>query len=87
MPLQLSNDFKNFFIDEIDETMRGFQNSKTSEDIFSSPDSPLKTMYVLASVTIEQTFTFIKKMSKTFCRNDVFDIETFDSEQLEKLAE
>ena len=44
-------------------------------------------MYVLAPVTIEQIFTFIKKMNKTFCRNDAFDIKTFDSEQLEKLAE
>ena len=26
-------------------------------------------------------------MSETFCRNDAFDIKTFDSEQLETLAE
>ena len=44
-------------------------------------------MCVLAPVTIEQIFTFIKKMYKTFCRNDAFDIKIFDSKQLEKLAE
>ena len=44
-------------------------------------------MYVLAPVTIEQTFTFIKKNNKTVSRNDAFDMKTFDSEQLEKLAE
>ena len=44
-------------------------------------------MYVLEPVTIKQIFTFIKKMNKTFCRNDAFDIKTFDSEQLEKIAE
>ena len=36
-------------------------------------------MYVLVPVTIEQRFTF--------CRNDAIDIKTFDSKQLEKLAE
>ena len=41
-------------------------------------------MYVLAPVTVEQTFTFIKKIDKTFCRNDAFEIKAFDSEQLEK---
>ena len=45
-------------------------------------------MYVLIPVTIEQIFTFIrKKKNKTFCQNDAFDIKTFDSEKLEKLAE
>ena len=44
-------------------------------------------MYVLAPVTIEQTFTFIKKIIETFCRNDAFDIKTFDSEQFEKKVE
>ena len=67
--------------------MRGFQNCQKSEDIFSIQDFPLKTMYVIAPVTIEQIITFIKKMNKTFCRNDTFDMKTFDSEQFEKLAE
>ena len=44
-------------------------------------------MYVLAPVTIEKTFTIIKQMNKTFCRNDAFDTKTFASEPLEKLAE
>ena len=35
----------------------------------------------------EQIFTFIKKLNKNFCQNDAFDIKTFDSEKLEKLAE
>ena len=26
-------------------------------------------------------------MNKTFCRNDAYDIKTFDSEHLEKIAE
>ena len=87
LSLPLANDFKNFFIDKIDEIMRGFDNCNNAEVIFSIPDFPLNTMYVLAPVTIEQIFTFIKKMNKTFCRNDAFDIKTFDSEQLEKIAE
>ena len=44
-------------------------------------------MYVLAPVTIELIFTFIKKMNENFCRNDAFDIKTIDSEKLEKIAE
>ena len=44
--------------------MRGFQNFQKSEDIFSIPDFLLKTMYVLAPVTIEQISTFIKKLIK-----------------------
>ena len=69
---------------KIDETMRGFDKCNNSDDIFSIPDFPLNTMYVLAPVTIEQVFTFIKQMIKTFCRNDAFYIKTFDSEQLDK---
>ena len=60
LPLPLANDFKNFFY-RIDETMRGFHSCYNSEDIFSTPDFPLNTMYVLAPVTNEQLFTFIKK--------------------------
>ena len=63
-----------------------FDNYNNSEDIFSNPDFPLNTMYVLAPVTIEQIFTFIKKMNKSFSRNIAFDIKPFDSEQLGKLA-
>ena len=61
LPLPLANNFKNFFIDKIDEIMRGFHNCCNSEDTFSIPDFPLKTIYVLTLVTIEQIFTFIKK--------------------------
>ena len=46
--------------------MRGFDNYNNFEDIFSIPDFLLNTMYVLAPVTIEKKFTFIKKMNKTF---------------------
>ena len=67
--------------------MSCIRNFHNSEDIFSIPDFPPNTMYVLAHVTVEQIFTFIKKINKTFCRNDAFDLKTFDSEQLEKLAE
>ena len=56
--------------------MRGFHNYHSSGDTFSIPDCPLNTMYVLAPVTIEHIFTFIKKMNKTICRNDAFDIKT-----------
>ena len=72
LPPQLANDFKNFFIGKIDEIMKGFDNCNNSEDIFSNPYFPLNTMYVLAPVTIEQIFNFIKKINKTFCRNDAF---------------
>ena len=61
LPLPLANDFQIFFIDKIDEIMRGFDNCNKSEDIFSIPDFPLNTMHVLALVTIEQIFTFKKK--------------------------
>ena len=45
-------------------------------------------MFVLAPVTIEQIYTLNKKNErKTFCRNDAFNIKTFDSEHLKKLAE
>ena len=45
-------------------------------------------MFVLAPVTIEKIFTlFEKKINRTLGRNDTFDIEIFDLEQLEKLAE
>ena len=64
LPLPLANDFKNFIIDRTDKIMRGFLNCRNSEDIFSIPDFPLKSMYVLASVTVEQIFTFIKKWIK-----------------------
>ena len=87
MPVPLANDFKIFFIDIIDEILRGFHSCHKSEDIFSIPDFPLNSMYVLAHVTIEQIFTFFKKMNKTFCRNDAFDIKTLDSDQLKKKAE
>ena len=53
LPLPLANDFKNFFIDKIVEIMRGIHNCYNSEDIFSIPDFPLNTMYVLAPVTAE----------------------------------
>ena len=74
LPLPLANDLNNFFIDKIDEIMRSFQNCLNSEDIFLIPGFPLKTMYALAPVTIEQIFTFIKIMNKSFCRNEAFDI-------------
>ena len=81
LPLPLANDFKFFFfIDNIDKIMRGFQNCQNLKIIFSIPDFPLNTMYVLAPVSVRQIFTFMKKMNKTFCRNDVFDIKTFDSD-------
>ena len=67
--------------------MRGLLNSHITEDIFSIPHFPLKTMYVLVPVTIEQIFTFIIKMKKTFCRNDALDTKTYVSEQTEKVAE
>ena len=67
--------------------MRSLLHCRKSEDIFSIPDFPLNTMYVLAPVTIEQLFTFIKKITKTFCRNDAFDIKIFDYEQLDKIVE
>ena len=44
-------------------------------------------MYVLAPVTIEQIFTFTKKIIKTICQNDAFDIKIFVSDQLEKLTD
>ena len=34
LPLPLENDFENFFIDEIDNIMKGFQSYNNSEDIF-----------------------------------------------------
>ena len=80
LPLLLASDFKNFFIDKIDKMLKGFKNCHISEDIFSIPN-------VLAPVTNEQKFTFIKKMNEFFCRNDSFGIKTFDSEHLEKIAE
>ena len=40
--------------------MRDFQNFQMSEVIFSILDFSLKTMYVLAPITIEQILTFIK---------------------------
>ena len=67
--------------------MSDSRNCHNSEDIFSIPDFPPETMYVLAPVTIKLIFSFIKEMNKTFCQNDAFDIKTFDSEQLEKHAE
>ena len=87
LPLQLGNEFKNFFIGKMGEIMGSFDNCNYPEDIFSIPDFPLNTMYVLAQVTIEQVFTFIKKMIKTFCLNDAFDIKTFDSGIKKKIAE
>ena len=77
LPLPLANDFKKIFINKIDEIMRDFRNFQNSEDFFS----------VLAPVTIEQTFTCIKQMNKTFCRNDAFGIKTFDSVQIKKVTE
>ena len=41
--------------------MGGFQNRQNSEDVFSIPDFPLKTIYVLAPVIIKEIFTFMKK--------------------------
>ena len=86
LPLPFANALKKF-MEKIDKIMRGFQDCLNSEDIFSILDFSLKIMYVLAPITIEHIFTFIKKMNKTLCRNDAFDINSFDSEQLEKLAE
>ena len=82
LSLPLANDFMNFFIDKIDKIMRDFKKWHNSEDIFSIADFSLKTMYVLAPVTIEQILTFTKKINKNSCRHDAFDIKTFHSNQL-----
>ena len=81
--LPLTNDFlKKFFIDKIDEIMRGFHTCLNSEDISSIPDFSLSAIYLLAPVTFEHMFTFIKKMYKTFCRNNAIDKKTFDLERV-----
>ena len=87
MHLPLTSDFKNCFIDKTYKTMKGFQKCFNSEDIFTIPDFSLMILHVLAPVTLEQIFTFNKKCIKFFCRNDEFDVKTFDSDQLEKLGE
>ena len=60
LPLPLANDFKKFFIDKIVRIMKVFQICYKSEDIFTIPNFPLKTMCLLARVTIEQILSFIK---------------------------
>ena len=77
LPLPLTNYFKNCFSDKIDKIVRSFQNCQNSEEFFSIPDFPLMTIYVQAPVLIEQMFTFIKKINKTFSLNDAFDIKNF----------
>ena len=48
--------------------MSGLQNCHNSKDIFSIPDFPLKTIFVLAPFTNEQILTFIKKLIKLSVR-------------------
>ena len=53
-------------------------------------DSRFPSKYHVGTSTCHyQTNIYLrqKKINKTFCRNDAFDIKTFDSEHLEKLAE
>ena len=51
------------FIDYLDKIMGGLEicNYSDSEDKFWIPDFSLEPMCILASVTVEQTFTFMKK--------------------------
>ena len=61
-PLSQANDCKDFFIDKIDQLMRGFQTFPNSEDVFFSiSDFPLVSMCILAPATVEQLLIFIKK--------------------------
>ena len=64
------NDFKVFFIDMIDDIMRGLKIWHCS----------------VLLVTVKQLIVFIIKMNKAVCLNDAFEIKHFESEQLEKLA-
>ena len=80
LPLQMANNFKDFFIDAIDKTMKDFQNCHNYEDIFPIPDFSLESMCTLALVTVQKKM-FLKKVNKTFCPTDAFDIKTFDPEK------
>ena len=53
LPLPLTKDFKIFFYSWNTCDNEGFHNFQFSEGLFSIPDFPLDTMYVLAPVTIE----------------------------------
>ena len=69
LPLPLANDSKEFLIDKKVKVKRGFQTFCYSEDICSIQDFSPDSMCILALVTVEQMFIFIKKFN-TLRRND-----------------
>ena len=67
--------------------MSSFRNHHISDKNFQISGFTLEQIYVLSPVTIEETSVFIqKKINKTFCPIDLFDIRTFKPESLQKLA-
>ena len=80
----LTNKFKNFFIDKIDKIVNAFDANFSSS--YESADLPINPIFNFRPITNEDALNFIKNMNRTFCQNDPFDIKKIDTDDLETLS-
>ena len=69
----LTNKFKNFFIDKIDKIVNAFDSNFSSS--YENADLPLNPILNFRPITNEDALNLIKNMNRTFCQNDPFDIK------------
>ena len=71
--LDLSNLFKDFFIDKINKIVAAFDFNIPSPHL--NPDLPINPVFNFNPITDEDALSIIKDMNSTYCLNDPFDIK------------
>ena len=84
----LANEFKNFFLNKIEDIRANFEMNFVESPFSLIPDFPLNPFDTFARVSLPDMITLIKKGKKTFCDNDPFDMRLFDFDEIcEPLAQ
>ena len=69
----LTNQFKNFFIDKIDTIVNAFDSNFSTS--YENADLPINPIFKFSPITSEDALSLIRNMNRTFCQNDPFDIK------------
>ena len=82
--LDLSNQFRIFFIEKINKIVNGFSNTVSPHQWI--PDMPIQSLGHFKPITPEEALIVICDMNKTFCHNDPFDVKKIDNDSLKSLS-
>ena len=79
----LAQNFKNFFLSKITRLKNSFDVCISSNNTSLIPTYPLDQQFdTFAEIEKSEILKILKKMNKTFCSNDPFDIRSFDFDQI-----